>query len=61
MAVTGNKNLLERKCDKKVMTRIAKDRTRTMLKALGMSLYNKKKWYNNETVKNMTMHYAAIH
>ena len=38
MAVTGNKNLLERKCDKKVMTRIAKDRTRKMLKTLKMSL-----------------------
>ena len=38
MAVTGNKNLLERKCDKKVMTTIAKDRTRKMLKTLKMSL-----------------------
>ena len=38
MAGTGNKNLLERKCDKKVMTTIAKDRTRKMLKTLKMSL-----------------------
>ena len=37
-AGTGNKNLFKRKCDKKIMTRIAKDWIKTTLKTLRMSL-----------------------